>query len=78
MTGLFQATTDSQVTVSLDNMRADLDIFVVSDVGSGCANCAAFGNTSATFSAQARERWYPVVDVFSGGVSDFDLTMNCN
>ncbi len=80
VTYLFQPTTDSQVTVSLDNMSADLDIFVVSDVGSGCAgaNCAAFGNTSATFSAQAGESWYVVVDGFNGGVSDFDLTVNCN
>ena len=80
VTYLFQPGADMQVTVSLDNMSADLDVFVVSEPGGGCAaaNCAAFGNTSATFSAQAGDSWYVVVDGFNGAVSDFDLTVTCN
>ena len=80
VTYLFQPSADAQVTVDLANMSGDLDVFVVSEAGSGCAgtNCAAFGNTSATFSAQAGDSWYVVVDGFNGAVSDFDLSVTCN
>ena len=80
VTYLFQPTAATQVTVDLANMSADLDVFVVSDTATGCqgTSCAAHGNTSASFTAQAGESWYVVVDGFNGAVSDFDLTMTCN
>ena len=80
VTYLFQPAADAQVTVELANMSADLDVFVVSDTASGCegTSCAAFGSTSASFSVQAGESWYVVVDGYNGAVSDFDLTVTCN
>ena len=80
VTYLFQPTADGSVTVDLANMNADLDVFVAQDGGAGCQGtaCAAFGNTSATFSVQAGEDWYVTVDGFNGAVSDFDLTVTCN
>ena len=80
VTYLFQPAVDASVTVELANMNADLDVFVAQDGGAGCQGtaCAAFGNTSATFSVQAGEDWYVTVDGFNGAVSDFDLTVTCN
>ena len=80
VTYLFQPTAAAQVTVDIANMSADLDVFVSSDAGTGCAGagCAAFGNTGASFAVQAGESWYVTVDGFNGAVSDFDLTVTCN
>ena len=79
-TYLFTAPATGSVEVALTGMSADLDVFVVSEEGTGCeaGNCFAHGNTNATWDAVAGQTYYVVVDGYNGAVSDYDLTVTCD
>jgi hypothetical protein len=75
----FTSNFTGQVIVSLSNMAADLDVFVLDDSWGGCNsdNCIAFGNTSASFSAVAGGIYHIVVDGYAGAVSNYTVSLAC-
>lgn len=81
----FVASGTGDVTVTLSGLAADLDLFVLTDLGSGCdpidcvdfSDSASTGDETVTFSATAGETYYFVVDGFSGATSDFDIQVEC-
>lgn len=76
MVYLFTTPQDSQVTVTLSDLTADLDLFIL---GSPCdaSSCIAYGNDSVTFDALTGISYYIVVDGYSGAQSSFTLSVEC-
>jgi hypothetical protein len=68
---------NGQVTVSLSNLIADLDVFVLEGT-CGQNSCITFGDSSATFGAVAGTQYYIVVDGFAGASGSFTLEMTCS
>ena len=54
----------SERPCTLSGMSADLDLFVLTDPYGACvsANCTAYGNDTASFSASVGETYYVVVE----------------
>jgi cysteine-rich repeat protein len=75
----FVATANEDVTVGLSAMTADLDIFVIDDLGGVCdpTNCLDVGGNSVTFAAVAGTTYYFVVDGYQGAVSDYTIAVVC-
>ena len=75
----FRPEVSEDVTICLDGMSEDLDIFVVQDVGGGCDgnNCVGYSNTCATISATAGETYYLVVDGYQDAESFYDIEVTC-
>jgi cysteine-rich repeat protein len=75
----FQADQDGDVTVTLDTAPANLDVFVLGYGGGICdaANCVAWNGVSVTFTAQAGETYFILVDGRNGASGDFTVTMDC-
>lgn len=76
----FQPTTTGQVTASLSGIEGgDLDIYIIEDTGDGCSpsDCLEYGDTDATFDAQAGRTYYLVVDGFDGATGSFLLEVAC-
>lgn len=69
-----------QVNLTLSNLAVDLDVFVLKDQGAGCnaGGCVAFGDTTASFLAQAGETYYVSVDGSNGAVGSYTLAVNCS
>ena len=80
MTFEFVPTADANVTVTLSNMTADLDIFVLRDDGLGCndASCIGGANATLTFPATAGTTYFLVVDGYLGARGAFDISVLCN
>jgi hypothetical protein len=75
----FTATEDGQITTTISDMVADLDIFVLTDLGGSCLPeaCVAFGDSSATFDAVTGQTYYVVVDGYSGAADDYIVEVVC-
>ncbi len=76
----FYAFETGEVTVSLSNLNADLDMLVLEDDGaSGCAAgaCVGVGSSSVTFTATAGTYYYFVVEGYQGATSTFDIDVTC-
>jgi len=73
----FTAPADGNVTLTLSNLGADLDLFVLAG-GCDAAQCVAYGDNNTTFWATAGETYHVLVDGYMGAVSDFTLTATCN
>ena len=82
---LFNAPTESVVTVNLTGLSADLDLFVLTRPGGVCSglncfNISGFGGTtseSITFLASPGQDYNVVVDGFAGNVSSYQITASC-
>jgi hypothetical protein len=73
----FQASVDGDVTVTLSGLSSDLDVFVSDGNGCSGADCVAFGNTSATWTAIAGQVYTVIVDGYNGASGGFDLATSC-
>lgn len=79
----FTAAVSEVVTVSLDGIAADLDLFVLDSVGCDGDACIAEsispeGEAEAlSFEAQAGHTYTVVLDGWEGAISDFSLTIQC-
>lgn len=64
------------VTVSLSDMTADLDIFVLQDT---CYedNCIAYGDEETTFATYDGTQYYFVVDGYDGTEGNYTITVAC-
>jgi cysteine-rich repeat protein len=76
----FEAPADGAVTVALSGLTADLDVFVLNDLGGVCgaAQCVSAGDSSVTFDAVGGQTYYLVVDGYNGAVSDYTIAVTCN
>ena len=76
---LFNSSTTVTVTVSLSNMTADLDIFVLRNPSGTCDadNCLAYGDSTVSFTATAYTIYYLVVDGYNGAVGDYTISVSC-
>ena len=75
----FTPTQTVTATATLSNMTVDLDVFALQDTGAGCdpSDCIAFGDDSATFTAQAGETYYIVVDGYEGEQGAYTIELSC-
>ncbi|MFH2006416.1 MAG: DUF4215 domain-containing protein [bacterium] len=76
----FTAQVNGQVTATLSDMTEDLDLFVLSDLGTACdtANsCLDMGDTTVSWAAAAGSTYYLVVDGYQGAVGDYQLSVTC-
>ncbi len=83
-TYLFEATQTGTVIVRLTGLSADLDLFVLEDVGActpdACLAQSIAGGTSderIRFQAEAGHVYFIVVDGYAGSVSDYNLSVRC-
>ncbi len=72
----FTAPTSGLFAVTLADLTADLDVFVLASV---CQDDAAFafGDATAAFEAEAGVPYFVVVDGYGGAAGDFTLTLAC-
>ncbi len=77
-TYVFRPETSEEVLVCLSNESADLDLFVIDDVG-GCDgnNCTGYGNNCVSWDAVAGEQYYLVVDGYEGAMGTYDIEVEC-
>jgi hypothetical protein len=80
---VYSLTVDSagEVTATLSNLGGqDLDIYIIPDSGDGLdpSACEAYGNSSASWTAEEGESFYVVVDGFLGASGSFDLEVSCS
>jgi len=76
----FTAPVSGQATVTLSEMTADLDVFVLDETGTPCdaANsCLDYGDTEVSWSTTAGSVYYIVVDGYQGAVSDYEIVLTC-
>lgn len=75
----FVPNSSGQVNVTLSNVTADLDIFVLDGATGTCSgnNCLAYGDSSATFNAAAGHPYYLVVDGYQGAISNYTINVSC-
>jgi len=69
----------TDVTVSLAEETADLDVMVLEDVGLGCnpASCIDFGLTTSSFAADAGVTYYLAVDGYQGETGSYTIEVVC-
>jgi hypothetical protein len=67
---------NGQVTATLSNITADLDVFVLEGT-CGQNSCIAYGDTSAIFNVETGTQYYIVVDGYVGASSNFTLSVVC-
>lgn len=72
----FTPSVDGQVEISLSNMSADLDLFILTP-GCNATSCIAYGDATASFDAVAGQIYYVVVDGYQGAVSDYTIGVSC-
>jgi len=72
----FVPSVGGQVDVSLSDLSADLDLFIVAP-GCNAANCLAYGDETVSFDAVAGELYYIVVDGYEGAVGDYTISVSC-
>ena len=65
----------ADITVTLSNLSADLDIFILDDCAPGA--CVAFGDLSATLSNAQPGTYYLVVDGYQGASGSYTLSVAC-
>ncbi len=84
--GTFVASQSGQVTVRVDGLSADLDLFVLRPGANGtcdpnqCLDGSWAGGSSpeeVSFFATAGQTYYLVVDGWNGAVSSFDVSIQC-
>jgi hypothetical protein len=70
---------DVTAIVSLSQLTADLDVFVLEERGQGCraADCVAFGDDFAMFDAVEGQLYFFVVEGRGGATGDFRLHVDC-
>ena len=73
----FSSGTSGNFMVTLSNMTADLDVFVLEAAPPGGA-CVAAGNVEATWSATAGHTYYIVVDGFQGAQSAYSIIVTAS
>jgi len=75
----FTPGSSTQVTVTLSNMTADLDVFVLDGSSGRCSSsaCIAYGNTTTSFEASAGRTYYIVVDGYYGSVGSYTVNVSC-
>lgn len=71
----FTLATDQIVTVTISNMTADLDVFLLSACDE--ASCLEYGNTTFTTDCLTAGTYYIVVDGYGGAESAYDLEVAC-
>jgi hypothetical protein len=64
-----------EVTATISNMVADLDVFILASCDE--ADCIGYGNESAYTSCLSPGTYYIVVDGYYGAVDTFTLTVDC-
>lgn len=76
----FEASSGGNVTATISDMSADLDIFVIEDAGGDCLqeSCLTFGDDEVTFDAVAGRTYYLVVDGFMGATDDYIIELTCS
>ena len=80
----FTASEDGEVTVSLTDLDADLDLLLLSE-GEICraSNCLDYSDNSGssdesiTFDAVAGQTYYLVVDGYAGAVGEYTISLDC-
>jgi hypothetical protein len=72
----FVPSVSSQVDVSLSDLSADIDLFIVAP-GCNATNCLAYGDVTASFDAVAGQPYYIVVDGYQGAVGDYTISVSC-
>jgi hypothetical protein len=75
-----QPTAGGPVEISLSNLSADLDVFVLDGASGSCEpnNCIAYGNSVASFDAEAGHPYYVVVDGYYGAEGDYTISVSCD
>ena len=68
---------NGQVTATISNIIADLDVFVLQGA-CGQNNCIAYGDSSAIFNAMSGIQYYIVVDGYSGASGIYTLEVTCS
>jgi S-layer homology domain len=84
-TYVFDPGFDMEIQLDLTGLSADLDIYLLRDLGQGCVpgNCvdaSVFGGTTndrIDVSVLGGRRYYVVVDGYLGAVSDYSLQLTC-
>jgi len=85
---VFEPESTGEVTLELEAMGWDLDVFVLQDNGFGCnpAACIAWGTASVTFTAEKGQTYYFAVDGYGQapvgfgpdfGTGDYQLSVIC-
>jgi transglutaminase-like putative cysteine protease len=72
----FTPSASSQVAVSLNNLSADLDLFVLAP-GCNATDCLVHDGLVASFDAAAGQTYYIVVDGYQGAVGDYTISLDC-
>ena len=72
----FVPSVSGQVDVSLSDLSADLDLFILAP-GCNATNCLAYGDVTASFDAVAGQLYYIVVDGYEGAVGDYTINVSC-
>ena len=77
----FTPASATTATVSLSNLGSnDLDIIVLDGASGTCSgsNCLTWGDTSTSFSANAGQTYYLVVEGFLGDAGSYDIDVSCS
>ena len=77
-TYVFTPDVSGEVTVGLTDLAAgiDLDVFVL-EAGCPAEDCLAFGDATATFTAEAGVTYHLVVDGYEGAAGVYTLELHC-
>ncbi|MCX6779064.1 MAG: hypothetical protein NTU97_02440, partial [Candidatus Magasanikbacteria bacterium] len=73
---IFTAETSGTITISLSNLGADMDVFVLEDLCQA-NECLGWGNNSTTVQVVAGHTYYVVVDGFAGSSGSYTVSLNC-
>ncbi|MEW5869829.1 MAG: PA14 domain-containing protein [Chloroflexota bacterium] len=80
----FSPSLTGQATITLTNMSADLDLFILDGASGACSNqnCLTKSDTAAnesvTLNIQAGQLFYIVVDGYKNAISDFTIGVQCS
>ena len=72
----FTPSASNQVAVSLNNLSADLDLFVLAPE-CNATDCLVHDDLIASFDAAAGQTYYIVVDGYEGAVGDYTISVDC-
>jgi hypothetical protein len=75
----FTAPDNGVITVSISDMTADLDIFVITEEAGECdpGTCLAYGENEVTFGAEEGQTYFIVVDGYRDAVDDYIIELTC-
>lgn len=65
----------SDITASLANLSADLDVFLISSCDTASVSCLAYGDNQLTYQSAAPGTYYVIVDGYLGASGSYSLTV---